>query len=556
MTGAVPASERLECHEGLAVEIDDRLVVDADLATVDGPLDRERQLLAVLDTLVHLGLVRDEAALPLALRVVHRDIRIAQEVLGDPDVRPSERDPDAGMDRDVTPIDHERLLDRAHQAVGDELRLLHLGVPEEDGELVAAEPGGKVDRPDAGLDPPGDRDQQLVSDVVAQAVVDGLEVVEVEEEHGGGSVVGVGQRAADALGEEHAVGQTRQRIVERLVAELVLQLGELGQRLLQAVVLDQHARVLRVGLEEPEMLGSEAVGVRAIADQEHAADLGLDPKRGQHHLAQAELSEEMLERWLRRPPLRHEACGPGLRDRPDRAVLGGRERRRSKLVVTRRRHRRDEHRRSVPGEEHEPRDLGSDEPPRRAEQLGHALVEPGRPLRRSHRLVQRLQVLQAHPLGRIGAENHGAGGEGDDQQDRGHVVVAGERDGGERDARARERRPCRDRRGHEHWLVEPIPGAAQVSDGETRSRRNRRSDDRSDPPERTGVILAVDDRVEHDEREARPECERRNPKDDCARAHAAEAHASERDRRTGELRDEELVRREHEETEYDAGLVR
>ena len=304
------------------------------------------------------------------------------------------------------------------------------------------------------------------------------------------------------------------------------------------------------------MLGPETVGVRAVADEQHTADLGLDPQRGEHHLAQPELSEEMLERRLRRPPFRYEARGPGLGDRPDRAVLGRRERRRSELVVTRRCHRRDEHRRPVPGEEHESRDLGSDEPPRRAEQLGHAVVEPGRPLRCAHGLVQRLEVLQAHPLRRVGTEDHGTCGEGDDQEDRGHVVVAGERDGGERDARARQRCSGGDRGRHEHGLVQPISRAAQVSDGETRSRRNRRRDDRRDPPEWTGVILAVDDRVEDDEREAGSEGERRNPKDEGARAQTTEAHASERDCGTGELRDEELVRREHEETEDDPGLVR
>ena len=135
-------------------------------------------------------------------------------------------------------------------------------------------------------------------------------------------VLGVRERAADALREEHAVGEPCQRVVEGLVPELVLQLRELGQRLLQAVVLDQHSRVLGIGLEEPEVLGPEAVRVRPVADEKHSPDLGLDAKRRQHHLPQPELVEEVLERRLRRTRLRNEARGPSLGDGPDGAVLG------------------------------------------------------------------------------------------------------------------------------------------------------------------------------------------------------------------------------------------
>ena len=52
-------------------------------------------------------------------------------------------------------------------------------------EFVAAEPGGQVARAGGGKQPPGDLDQQRVPRRVPHRVVDRLEPVEVEEQHGG-----------------------------------------------------------------------------------------------------------------------------------------------------------------------------------------------------------------------------------------------------------------------------------------------------------------------------------------------------------------------------------
>ena len=54
---------------------------------------------------------------------------------------------------------------------------------EQHGELVTAETGDQVVGAHAALESRGDGDEQLVTDVVAEAVVDELEVVEVDEQH-------------------------------------------------------------------------------------------------------------------------------------------------------------------------------------------------------------------------------------------------------------------------------------------------------------------------------------------------------------------------------------
>ena len=72
---------------------------------------------------------------------------------------------------------------------------------------------------------PAERDQQRVAGGMAEEVVDALEVVEVDEQHRGGAAGPLGQRerVLDAVAAERAVGEPGQRVVERLVADAVLE---------------------------------------------------------------------------------------------------------------------------------------------------------------------------------------------------------------------------------------------------------------------------------------------------------------------------------------------
>ena len=79
------------------------------------------------------------------------------------------------------------------------------------GELVAAQARGGVRPAQALVEARGGQAQQLVADLVAERVVDGLEVVEVDEQHRDAlaAAARVGQRVADAVLEERAVRQAR-----------------------------------------------------------------------------------------------------------------------------------------------------------------------------------------------------------------------------------------------------------------------------------------------------------------------------------------------------------
>ena len=71
----------------------------------------------------------------------------------------------------------------------------------------------------------GDLEQHRVAGRVAEAVVDRLEVVEIDEDHGEPGVLAPGaqDRVPHALDEQRAVGEVGDGVVERLVGELLLE---------------------------------------------------------------------------------------------------------------------------------------------------------------------------------------------------------------------------------------------------------------------------------------------------------------------------------------------
>jgi hypothetical protein len=89
----------------------------------------------------------------------------------------------------------------------------------EDGELVSAEARDRVSRAQRLLDPGGDRGEKLVTRGMAEAVVDDLELIEIEEEHRDGRLAAGRdrERVLEAVEEEVSVGKPGEGVVEGLV---------------------------------------------------------------------------------------------------------------------------------------------------------------------------------------------------------------------------------------------------------------------------------------------------------------------------------------------------
>ena len=200
--------------------------------------------------------------------------------------------------------------DGVEDLLGDPDRLRRLGLWQQRRELVAADAAEDVRPPQTGAEALGDSDQQAIPDVMAEAVVDVLEVVEVEQQHRPGMVValGVGDAPFDLLAKAPAVGEAGHLVV----------IGEEDESLLELLAL---ADVLDLG-DEVEGL---AVGAASQRDAEQDPDdVAVAMEVALLHLVVAQLAGEHLADVLE---VEVEVLGvgdllEGLRDELVRAVAG------------------------------------------------------------------------------------------------------------------------------------------------------------------------------------------------------------------------------------------
>ena len=124
----------------------------------------------------------------------------------------------------------ERRPERFEQALGDQLGAgLERELLADHDELVAAQAPERVGAAHDAVEPRGDGLQQLVAGGVPERVVDGLEVVEIDEQ---GRDLRLAARAArehllDAIEDQRPVRQAGQRVVRRQERELLLASREL-----------------------------------------------------------------------------------------------------------------------------------------------------------------------------------------------------------------------------------------------------------------------------------------------------------------------------------------
>ena len=246
-----PAQQSLGADHLAGGDVDARLVDEEQLAAADalaqlggqrggggGVLveQRREELVAVAAAL--LGAVHGDVGEPHQ----RADLLAVLRHAGDADARAGEQ---------LAALCVVRPAELVDQLLRHRGGLARLGdVLQQHAELVAADARDEVVAAHRGAQARGDHLEQAVAHLVAERVVDLLEVVQVEEQQRRGLVVAprVRHRLAGALGEHGAVGQAGKRIVVREELEsarIVLQLlrGE-AQVLLRALerghVAPQH----------------------------------------------------------------------------------------------------------------------------------------------------------------------------------------------------------------------------------------------------------------------------------------------------------------------------
>ena len=185
-----------------------------------------------------------------ALDAVHRDVRVADQVLGARHAGGADCDADAHVTRDLAAPERIRSANRLEQTLRGSDRSLRANPAHEYGELVAADPRCEI------------------ADANRPTETAGLEAVEIEVEHGSQAAVSV-ELLLDLLQQMAAVRQAGERVVVCLVAELLLELGHLRERMLEPAVLEQDARMTGEGLEKLQIGVAERTDVPdPLADDE------------------------------------------------------------------------------------------------------------------------------------------------------------------------------------------------------------------------------------------------------------------------------------------------
>src|SRR5215213_5644397 len=219
-----PSHQGLHLGNGVGIERHLGLIVDLEAALFDRPPEIFLELEALEGPGVHAG--TEHLVAPFGpLGLIQGCVRVPQEVGRPYGATVTKGDPHAGGDGDFVLGDGERLVQGRQQTLRDTDRSTRIPeVCEQDGELVPTETGGAVPRAETVAYAQAHLDQEPVTQVVPEAIVYDLEVVQVYEEYGDdpAGALGVGQLLLQAIEEEGTVRQIGQGIVQSLVAALLV----------------------------------------------------------------------------------------------------------------------------------------------------------------------------------------------------------------------------------------------------------------------------------------------------------------------------------------------
>ena len=159
------------------------------------------------------------------------------------------------------PVGREPLLgDDAPELLGEDRALLDVRLGEDQHELLAAVPADHVGRPKVRGDRLGDAPQHVVAGRVAVGVVDGLEVVDVDEGHRQRPLVAVGPLdLVEQLDEQRPpVGDAGQLVGRRRVGRLGELVGDRVDRPGESIV--EAATLLRCLHRDLELACGQLLG--------------------------------------------------------------------------------------------------------------------------------------------------------------------------------------------------------------------------------------------------------------------------------------------------------
>ena len=224
----------------------------------DGIAQVELEFAARLHQAIHFRLEEAIGALAFCLGTIERDVGALEQLLRLPAIHRRDRDADADADCSLVPVEIERHGYVIDQPGGKRTRIL--GVTDlrlKDGKFIAAQTGKRIAFTQAFAHALGDLPQEPIAESMAERVVDGLEAIEVEAQHGEFLVASeMTEAALHLLLEEQPVGEIGEAVMQGHVGNLRLRREPVGD-----VLMDRDPA---------------AIGDRRIHDRDGAALPGID----------------------------------------------------------------------------------------------------------------------------------------------------------------------------------------------------------------------------------------------------------------------------------------
>jgi hypothetical protein len=134
---------------------------------------------------VHTALEESEGTTPVSLGAIKRKVSVPDQLIRGRAVSRANGNANAGASNDVMAVDLVVLAHHVEDAVGKYVNVSRLRNSDlQDGEFIATHPGNRVGIPNQRLQSIRHHLQELVPDRMAQSIVHGLEVIEVEQVDG------------------------------------------------------------------------------------------------------------------------------------------------------------------------------------------------------------------------------------------------------------------------------------------------------------------------------------------------------------------------------------
>ncbi len=179
-----PAHQRLEAREMHVGKAGDGLVVNFDLVALDGAaqfLLEDDQLGAVI---LHRRIEQLDRARAVALGFVECDGRVLHDLLGGHGGIAQVRKTNRGGEEIFLVVERDRAGYRFQKRFGEVPGIPRLNIfMEQNGELVAGQPGNRIGVAGFGLQPAANHGKQRIARIMAHRVIDHLEAVEVDQQH-------------------------------------------------------------------------------------------------------------------------------------------------------------------------------------------------------------------------------------------------------------------------------------------------------------------------------------------------------------------------------------